>query len=122
MCNNIHNSLPAILYLSINLRKHFSGIVSTEDVKEGKPNPEIYKKAIALLNQSKTKGSIPPSECLAVEDSREGIRAAHGAGLKCLAVTNSHAANELSEADSVVPSLEQVNLKFLERLLSTEKQ
>ncbi|NIO08810.1 MAG: HAD-IA family hydrolase, partial [Deltaproteobacteria bacterium] len=93
-------------------------IVSAEDVKEGKPNPEIYNKALASLNQSGKNPKIEPFECLAIEDSREGIRAAHAAKLKCLAVTNSHPENELSEADSVVHSLEKVNLSFLEKLLS----
>ncbi len=102
----------------IHLRKCFQGIVSAEDVSEGKPSPEIFNKALNLLNQLAADGSIDASECLAVEDSREGIRAAHGARLKCLAVTNSHSEKELSEADSVVHSLEQVNLEFLEKLLS----
>jgi HAD superfamily hydrolase (TIGR01509 family) len=100
-----------------NLRQCFRGIVSTEDVDEGKPNPEIFNKALDLLNQVAADGSIDSSECLAIEDSREGIRAAHGARLKCLAVTNSHSEKELFEADSVVHSLEQVNLNFLEKLL-----
>ena len=103
----------------LHLRKCFRGIVSAEDVNEGKPSPETFNKALDLLNQLAADGSIDPSECLAVEDSREGIRAAHGARLKCLAVTNSHSEKELSEADSVVHSLEQVNLNFLEKLLST---
>ncbi len=103
----------------IDLTKYFQGIVSAEDVSEGKPSPEIFNKALDLLNQLEADGSIDPSECLAVEDSREGIRAAHGARLKCLAVTNSHSEKELSEADSVVHSLERVDLNFLEKLLST---
>jgi len=103
----------------IHLRKCFRGIVSAEDVNEGKPNPEIFNKALALLNQVAADGSIDSSKCLAIEDSREGIRAAHGARLKCLAVTNSHSENELSEADAVVHSLEQVNLNYLQKLLTT---
>ncbi len=106
----------------INLKKHFRGIVSAEDVNEGKPNPEIYNKALDLLKQAAKGASIEPSECLAMEDSREGIRAAHGARLKCLAITNSHSENELSEADCVVQSLEQVNLNFLDNLVSTPKK
>ncbi len=102
----------------INLRNHFQGIVAAEDVNEGKPNPEIYNKALDLLNQAAKDGSIVPSDCLAIEDSREGIRAAHGARLKCLAITNSHSENELSDADCVVQSLEHINFNFLQNILS----
>ena len=102
----------------INLRNHFQGIVAAEDVNEGKPNPEIYNKALDLLNQAAKDGSIVPSDCLAIEDSREGIRAAHGARLKCLTITNSHSENELSDADCVVQSLEHINFNFLQNILS----
>ena len=102
----------------INLRNHFQGIVAAEDVNEGKPNPEIYNKALDLLNQAAQDGSNDPSECLAIEDSREGIRAAHGARLKCLAITNSHSENELLDADCVVQSLEHINFSFLQNILS----
>ena len=106
----------------INLRNHFQSIVAAEDVNEGKPNPEIYDKALHRLNQAAQDGSIDPSDCLAIEDSREGIRSAHGARLKCLAITNSHSENELAEADGVVQSLEHINFNFLQNILSNPKK
>lgn len=103
----------------IGLRKYFQVIVSSEDTNEGKPNPEIFMKALALLNQSQFEGQqLHPSECLVIEDSKEGILGARRAGIKCLAVTNSHPAEELKEADAVVPSLEEVTIAFLEQLVS----
>jgi len=59
-----------------------------------------------------------PSECLVIEDSKEGILGAHRAGIKCLAVANSHPAEELAEADAVVRSLEEVDLEYLAKLVS----
>ena len=102
---------------SITLRKYFEAVVSAEDVNEGKPSPEIFIQALKLLNQKRA-GSKPirPSECLVVEDSKEGILGAHRAGMKCLAITNSHPAKELREADAVVSSLDQVTIPFLESL------
>jgi hypothetical protein len=44
---------------------------------------------------------------LVIEDSKEGVRGARRAGMKCLAVTNSHSAELLGEATAVVNSLEQ---------------
>ena len=103
----------------IGLRKYFQVIVSSEDTNEGKPDPEIFMKALALLNQSQFEGQqLHPSECLVIEDSKEGILGARRAGIKCLAVTNSHPAEELKEADAVVPSLEEVTIAFLEQLVS----
>jgi HAD superfamily hydrolase (TIGR01509 family) len=101
---------------SISLKKYLQLIVSTEDVSEGKPSPEIFIKALSLLNKHQTDKSIRPSECLVVEDSKEGILGAKHAGMKCLAVTNSHPAEELGPADAVVASLAGVDIPFLERL------
>jgi beta-phosphoglucomutase-like phosphatase (HAD superfamily) len=53
---------------------------------------------------------------LVVEDSKEGIRGARRAGMKCLAVSNSHPAELLQEANAVVTSLEEVDLSLLQKL------
>lgn len=54
------------------------------------------------------------------EDSKEGIRGARRAGMKCLAsaATNSHPAELLSGATAVVKSLEDVELNFLQNICS----
>ena len=103
----------------IGLKDCFQAIVSTEDVAEGKPDPEIYIKALELLNRSAKGGTIQSSECLAIEDSREGIHAAQRAQMPCLAVANSHPAAELSEAQAIVESLEEVTPSFLDTLMSS---
>ena len=75
------------------LHDYFQAIVSAEDVKKGKPEPEIFLKALLALNgREKTGGFIQAGECVVIEDSKEGIRGARRAGMKCLAVTNSHPA------------------------------
>jgi HAD superfamily hydrolase (TIGR01509 family) len=102
---------------SISLKYFFQVVVSAEDVREGKPSPETFAKALFLLNQMAAEKSIEPAECLVIEDSKEGIRGARSAGMKCLAVANSHRAEELTEADAVVQSLEEVNMSFLKKQL-----
>jgi len=94
---------------------YFKAIVSAEDVERGKPEPDIFLKALASLNAQNTK-PIHASECVVIEDSKEGIKGARRAGMKCLAVTNSHPAELLSEANAVVKTLEAVTLDFLNRL------
>lgn len=112
----LRNEIETILS-TICLRPHFRAIVSAEDVKNGKPEPEIFLTAMARLNADLGCGrAIISAECLVIEDSKEGIRGARQAGMKCLAVTNSHPANELTEANAVVKSLEEVGLPFLETL------
>jgi HAD superfamily hydrolase (TIGR01509 family) len=99
------------------LHKYFDAIVSAEDVRQGKPEPEIFLKTLAALNTHRGLTQIiEPVECLVIEDSKEGVRGARRAGMKCLAVTNSHSAELLGEANAVVKSLGEVSLEFLQKI------
>ncbi len=98
------------------LLTYFKAIVSAEDVSRGKPEPEIFLKALAAINERHPGIAIAPTDCLVIEDSREGVHGACRAGMKCLAVTNSHPAELLKEADAVVKSLEGVTLIDLRKL------
>jgi beta-phosphoglucomutase len=99
------------------LMDYFAIIVSAEDVARGKPEPDIFLKALASLN-AKNGGAIQARECVVIEDSKEGIKGARAAGMKCLAVTNSHPPELLHEANAIVKSLEEVRLTFLTALCS----
>ena len=99
------------------LLKHFTVVISAEDVTQGKPEPEIFLKALARLNaQVEDSHPIDAADCLVIEDSKEGIRGARRAGMKCLAVSNSHPPELLQEANAVVKSLESVSLNFLQSM------
>jgi beta-phosphoglucomutase-like phosphatase (HAD superfamily) len=54
---------------------------------------------------------------VAIEDSRWGLESAAGAGLRCVAVTNSYPANELTGAELVVDGLGALTLPMLDRLV-----
>ena len=102
---------------TLGLLDQFRAIVAAEDVSQGKPEPEIYLKALAALNaRGANEKPIAAADCVVIEDSKEGIRGARRAGMKCLAVTNSHPPELLSEATAVVKSLENVQLSFLQSL------
>ncbi len=99
------------------LLNHFTVIISAEDVNHGNPNRKsflrlsdvsIRKLAIAALSM--------PLIVVVIEDSKEGIRGALRAGMKCLAVSNSHPPELLQEANAVVKSLEEVDLSLLQKL------
>ncbi len=55
---------------------------------------------------------IAPADCLVIEDSKEGIRGARRAGMKCLAVTNSHPAELLRKPTPSCESLKKSHLPF----------
>jgi beta-phosphoglucomutase len=93
----------------------FQVIVSAEDVERGKPDPESFLKALALIND-RTGQTILPGQCLVIEDSIHGIHAAHLAEMICLAVTNSYPKDKLSEADLTVDSLAELSPKQAETL------
>jgi beta-phosphoglucomutase len=97
------------------LLNYFQAIVSAEDVEHGKPEPEIFLKVLAKLNAGASP-RIEPADCVVIEDSKEGIRGARRAGMKCLAVTNSHPLELLGDADAIVKSLENVGLESLAAL------
>jgi beta-phosphoglucomutase len=129
---NLITSIPANLPLAVasgalreeienilkgtDLLTHFKAIVSAEDVERGKPEPEIFLKALAALNAQHIGSPIAAADCLVIEDSKEGIRGARQAGMKCLAVTNSHPAELLKEADAIVGSLENISLADLQKI------
>lgn len=97
------------------LRECFRAIVGAEDTLHGKPHPDPFIKALELLNQSLA-DRIAPHECLVVEDSLHGIRAAHQAGMRCLAVSNSYPEEMLTEARLVVNSLVGLSTNDVESL------
>ena len=62
-------------------RQYFTATVCGDEVPRGKPAPDAYRRAAALLG-------LPPAECLAIEDSVTGTAAAEGAGCPVLVVPN----------------------------------
>ena len=77
----------------------FDTILAGDVVTKKKPDPEIYRLATEKL-------SLTPENCVVIEDSRNGLLAAKGAGMKCLVTVNDYTRNEdFSEADLVVSSL-----------------
>ena len=86
----------------------FDVIVSADDVRRSKPDPESYTLAFARLSEKHDTLLTVPEKSVAVEDTAAGIRSAKGAGLRVLAVTNSYGAGELTGADWVIESLENV--------------
>jgi HAD superfamily hydrolase (TIGR01509 family) len=76
--NGSHAKIRRSLQLT-GLARRFAGrVFSAEDVGAGKPAPDLFLRAAAVLD-------VHPSRCLVVEDSPFGVRAARAAGMRCLA-------------------------------------
>ncbi|MFO7984118.1 MAG: HAD family phosphatase [Desulfuromonadales bacterium] len=96
----------------------FSVVVSAEQVRASKPDPESYRLAVRRLQEVFPEKSIEPDQCLAIEDTPAGIESARGAGVAVLAVTNSFPPQLLKGADHVVPTLAGMQTTDLEAVLS----
>ncbi|MCP9438841.1 MAG: HAD family phosphatase [Nitrospira sp.] len=99
------------------IRKAFCHITSAEDVTKSKPDPEPFLHALAGLNHKRPDAALTPDVCLVIEDSLPGIRAAKSAGMKVLAVTNTHTVQDLGEADTVTSNLHTIKLAELKARL-----
>ncbi len=90
-----------------NLQKYFSYRIGGNEVTKSKPEPEIFIKA------SKQSGTHP-ADCLVIEDSANGVKAAKSAGMYCIGYANPRTGNQdLSEADLVVSDLKEITYAII---------
>jgi HAD superfamily hydrolase (TIGR01509 family) len=93
----------------------FQATVSSEEVRRGKPAPDVYLEAARRLG-------VDAAECVAVEDSTNGIRAAHAAGMSVIAVPRPDyrpSAEALALAAVVLDSLAELTPRVVERAATT---
>jgi beta-phosphoglucomutase len=88
---------------------YFSEVVSGEDVKLGKPSPQIFLEAARRLRAT-------PGQCIVFEDAKVGVAAGKSGGMKVVAVTNTYPEKELTGADLIVDSLERITVEALQNL------
>jgi beta-phosphoglucomutase len=92
----------------------FPAVVAMEDTQRGKPDPQVFQVAAALLHAE-------PARCLVVEDAPAGVQAARAGGMRCVGVTfvGHHPDDTLraAGADLVVRTLEEVSVATVRGLL-----
>lgn len=79
-------------------------LITAEEVRHGKPDPEPYAAAAARLG-------VSPSACLVVEDAPAGVEAGNAVGALTVAVTTSHPARELDHADHLVGTVADLSVE-----------
>jgi beta-phosphoglucomutase len=89
-------------------RPYFGAIASGDDVRAGKPDPEIFLVAASRLR-------VPPERSVVVEDAAAGVEAARRGGMRCIGVG---AAATAAKPDLAVPSLDLLPADAFERLLA----
>lgn len=89
----------------------FEFIVSADDTKRGKPDPEGFLIAFAKLK--KNHPHLLPEHCLVLEDSLAGIEAAHRARMKVAAFTHTYQRQDLHEADAIYDRFEELKSVLL---------
>lgn len=77
------------------LDRFFTVFVTGEEVDRGKPDPQIFQLAAERLQ-------MPAAQCVVVEDTVSGIKAAKAAGMACVAISSTHEREELGEADLLI--------------------
>jgi HAD superfamily hydrolase (TIGR01509 family) len=86
-----------------NLHHYFSHIVSGEDFQQSKPNPAIFLEAVRLSNSKK-------ENCIVIEDSTNGIKAAHAAGIFCVGYRSVNSKKQdYSLANIVIDNFEELD-------------
>ncbi len=93
-----------------NLGRFFRATVSAGDIPRGrgKPEPDIFLRTAELLR-------VTPAGCWVIEDSKPGIAAGLAAGMKVIAITNTHPAEELTRATHVVRDYASIERLLLPR-------
>lgn len=99
------------------LLSRFSTVVTGNEVSKGKPDPDIYRLACERIN-------CPPSTAVAVEDAASGVRAAKGAGLKCVGIAGHKSADYLTAAgaDCVLPDFVDIDIEKLHSLVGMRQR
>lgn len=95
----------------------FDVIVSSEEVDRGKPAPDVYLRAAEMLG-------VEAAACVALEDSSNGLRSAHAAGMAVIAVPNPHYPPDddaLALASVRVETVGAVDVEVVERAYSQKR-
>lgn len=111
VASSTHRENIETIFDAIGIRQRFQAVVTAEDVRHGKPDPEVFLESARRLGRS-------PGRCVVFEDAHVGIEAGLAAGAKVVAVATTHSAETLGDAHRVVESLAELDWPDLERLMA----
>lgn len=98
---------------NLNLRNFFKAIVSADDVKHSKPDPETFCTAADLLN-------VSSASCIVFEDAPKGVEAALRANMPCVVLTTMHEKHEFQSYSNIIAYIKDFTDPFCKHLLQPE--
>jgi beta-phosphoglucomutase family hydrolase len=96
---------------TMGISEFFSAMVTSEDVRHGKPDPEVFLAAATKINRD-------PRLCVVFEDAMVGVQAARAGGMKVIALTTTHDAKNFSECDMVLPNFLSLGIHEVDALFN----
>jgi len=99
-----------LLLTTLNIKQYFDVVITAEDVKIGKPAPDVFLIAAERLK-------VKPENCIVIEDAPVGIEAAKRAKMNSIALTTTHPKEELHNANLVAKDLSHITINVLLKLL-----
>ncbi|WP_162053345.1 HAD family hydrolase [Pontibacter pamirensis] len=97
------------------IRQYFDALVSADDVKSSKPDPETFLKAAEKLG-------IAPEDCIVFEDAPKGVEAAQNAGMKCIVITTAHPKEDFEQYDNVVGYIQDYEDVLIKNFFNKNKK
>lgn len=99
------------VFTRFGLHQYFDHAISGEDFEESKPNPAIFIEAVH-------RSGFPKEECIVIEDSTNGIKAAKAAGIYCIGYNSGHTmGQDTSLADMVITDFKQLSSDSIKKIL-----
>ncbi len=93
-----------------NLERFLEAKVSGDVVNKGKPAPDTFLYAAKMIGAQ-------PQECMVIEDSKNGVKAAKSAGMRCIGFKNPNSGRQdLSSADIIINSFSEINYQKLRKI------
>jgi len=94
---------------------YFKFRMSGANFRHSKPHPEIFLTSASITNTN-------PENCLVIEDSENGVRAAKSAGMKCIGFKNHNSGvQDLSQADIIIESFENIDIEWIKRYFDNDE-
>jgi HAD superfamily hydrolase (TIGR01509 family) len=98
------------VFTRFGLHDFFTHIVSGEDFPKSKPHPAIFEHAASL-------STAPKENCIVIEDSTNGVKAAKAAGIYCVGYVSEHSKDQhLDEADLVINHFKELSAQVIRTL------
>lgn len=99
---------------NLDIRHYFKALVSADDVKKSKPDPETFLIAAERLKAE-------PKDCVVFEDAPKGVEAAQNAGMACVVIKTAHTEDEFSKYSNVIAFVDDYTDPFIRNYFKKEK-